>query len=373
MKRLWLAVLCGYLGLGATLQVLPEWVITRLHGSAAAAGAAVGVAFFATALARPAAGASADVGRPRRFVVTGGALVAVGAVLSAVAPTLPLLFTGRVVMGAGEAFLFGAALAWVLSATRKADRGRISGWFGLSMWGGLAVGPLVASAVRDRFGEVAVWTAVVAFGIVSAACAAATWRSAQPAMNGHSVRWQRLVPPTAVLPGVVFGLAGYGYGAVSAALMLFLASISTHGTAWGLSVFAVAFLGVRAFGSHYVDRHGGPVVAFGSLLVATGGATLLVTTANLAGGLAGAALTGAGISLMFPATVAWSLARGDAATAGPGASVAVSSSFWDIGIAVGGLATGALITSSGYPMAWLAAAALLATGALVTAFHYRTA
>jgi MFS family permease len=78
VRRLWVAVLCGYLALGATIQVLPQFVITRFHSGSLMAGTAVGIAFLATAAVRPFAGLFADSGRARRTVSFGGVLGALG-------------------------------------------------------------------------------------------------------------------------------------------------------------------------------------------------------------------------------------------------------------------------------------------------------
>ncbi|WP_163573475.1 hypothetical protein [Fodinicola feengrottensis] len=67
VRRLWLAVLCGYLALGATLQALPAYVPARFGGGAVASGTAVGIAFLATACGRPFAGWLADSGRCGRW------------------------------------------------------------------------------------------------------------------------------------------------------------------------------------------------------------------------------------------------------------------------------------------------------------------
>ena len=49
VRRLWVAVLCGYLAFGATLQALPSYVPEKFGGGALASGTAVGIAFLATA------------------------------------------------------------------------------------------------------------------------------------------------------------------------------------------------------------------------------------------------------------------------------------------------------------------------------------
>lgn len=90
--------------------------------------------------------------------------------------------------------------------------------------------------------------------------------------------------------------------------------------------------------------------------------------------LLGAMLVGAGTSLMFPATVSWSLTRrSTTSAAGHGASIGVSTSFWDLGIAVGGLLTGLTIKAAGYPTTWAVTAGLLAVAASVAAWSARNA
>ena len=140
VRRLWVAVLFGYLAFGATLQALPSYVPEKFGGGALASGTAVGIAFLATACGRPFAGRLADAGRSRPVVLAGAVLAAIGGLGQLLAPNLGLLLVARLVMGAGEAALFSAALPWVLSGARVAQRGRLAGWFGLSMWGGLAAG-----------------------------------------------------------------------------------------------------------------------------------------------------------------------------------------------------------------------------------------
>src|SRR3954451_23629312 len=164
VRRLWVAVLFGYLAFGATLQALPSYVPEKFGGGPLASGTAVGIAFLATACGRPFAGRLADAGWSRPAVLTGGVLAAIGGLGQLLAPDLLLLLVARLVMGAGEAALFSAALPWVLSGARVAQRGRLAGWFGLSMWGGLAAGPVIATLVGAK-----VWWVVVGLSLASAA------------------------------------------------------------------------------------------------------------------------------------------------------------------------------------------------------------
>ncbi|TVT26149.1 MFS transporter, partial [Amycolatopsis rhizosphaerae] len=178
-RRLWLAVLCGYLALGATLQELPGYVVSRFSAGPAAAGLAVGLAFAATAATRPFAGRAADGGLARPVVLAGALLTTLAALAHLLAPDFGVLLLARLVMGAGEGALFSGALPWVLTGTPADRRGRTAGWFGLSMWGGLSAGPLLAVGMRQAGGTAAVWWTVVALPLVSVLLVASTRGQAQ--------------------------------------------------------------------------------------------------------------------------------------------------------------------------------------------------
>ena len=108
------------------------------------------LAAAATAVARPFAGRFADRGRALGVARAGAALVAAGAAAHLVAEGTVALAPARLTIGAGEGALFTGALAYVLEAAPTARRGRLIGHFGLSMWGGLALGPPLAALVAAQ-------------------------------------------------------------------------------------------------------------------------------------------------------------------------------------------------------------------------------
>lgn len=360
IRRLWTAVLCGYLALGATLQELPGYVTGDLGRGTAAAALAVGAAFAATALVRPFAGRAGDAGLARPVVMAGGALTAAGAVGHLLAPNLAVLLAARLVMGAGEAALFSGAVPWVLTGATGDRRGRLTGWFGLSMWGGLSAGPVLAVLVHRLGGADAVWWTVVALPLVSSVLIATT-RSRQERRPGS---WHDILPGGAGLPGLCLGLAAYGYGTLTALLVLYLSDRHIGGQQAGLAMFAVPFLISRTVGSPLVDRYGGAAVARVVLLVEAAGLAVLTAATSEPVALAGVALTGVGLGLVYPCTTTITLGRTGALR--PGAAVGTMTSFWDLGILAAGPLGGQIAANLGYRTAF--AAAIAATlGALATA------
>jgi MFS family permease len=372
VRRLWLAVLCGYLALGATLQELPAYVVTEFGQGPAVAGLTVGLAFAATALVRPFAGRAGDAGLARPVVMAGGVMTALAALGHLLAPDIGLLLAARLLMGAGEAALFSGGLPWVLSGTPAGRRGRVAGWFGLSMWGGLATGPLVAVAAAHLGGSGAVWWTVVALPLVSTGLVATTSRPPHgwAAAPIGPASWRDVVPAGVGLPGFCLGLSAYGYGTLTALLVLYLTGGRIGGQSLGLAVFAAAFLVSRSAGSPLVDRYGGAVVARTVLVIEAAGLVLLAVAGTEPAALAGTAVTGIGIGVVYPSTVAVTLHR--TKTGAPGAAVGTMTSFWDLGILAAGPLGGVIATCWGYRSAF-ATAAVLATAALAITFALRPA
>jgi MFS family permease len=367
VRRLWGAVLCGYLALGGTLQELPGYLVERFGAGPALTGLAVGLAFAATALGRPFAGLAGDAGWSRPVTVLGAGLTTVGALGHLLAPTVGVVLVARLVMGAGEAALFSGALPWVLSGTPAGRGGRVAGWFGLSMWGGLAIGPLLAVAAHRVGGAAAVWWLVAALPLVSTVLVASTRRPGRG--SGAPVRlrsWRDLVPRGAGLPGLCLGLAAYGYGTLGALLVLYLGGQHVGGQQVGgrhiggesvaLTVYAAAFLLTRGAGSPLIDRFGGARVAGVVLGLAVAGLALLAAVPLEAAALVGTALAGVGLGLVYPATAAMTLHR---TARSPGLAVAAMTSLWDLGILAAGPIGGVLAGHLGYRSAFAVAAGVV--------------
>jgi len=363
-KRLWAAVLCGYLALGATLQELPGYVLARFHAGPAVAALAVGTAFAATACARPFAGRAADRGLARPVVIGGAVLTTLAALLHLLAPNVEVLLLARLMMGAGEGALFSGAFPWVLAGTPANRRGRLAGWFGLSMWSGLSVGPLLAVAMHHLGGSQAVWWTVIALPLVSTTLVATTNGQHNRSPIGAVLRVspRDLIPAGAGLPGLCLGLAAYGYGSLTALLVLYLTGIG--GENLGLAVFAIAFLVTRSAGSPLVDRYGGVRVARIVLVIESAGFVLLAGVPRQPVALLAAAIVGVGLGLIYPSSIALTLHRTGALA--PGVSVGAMTSFWDLGILAAGPVGGLIATQFGYRPAFAVAACAALAGLGVT-------
>ena len=253
-------------------------------------------------------------------------------------------------MGAGEAALFSGALPWVLAGDPVAQRGRLAGWFGLSMWGGLAAGPVIASLVGDR-----VWWTVVGLAVLSTILVSTT--RADPGRVEPLVRIRRvreLVPAGVPLPGATIGLAAYCYGTVAALLVLRLRADGIAIDKVALAVFAAAFLVVRFAGSPLVDRYGGRAVAAATVPIEIVALVGIAVARGPVSAVVFIALAGFGLALVYPACVSMTLDRVRGLR--PGVSMGVMTSFWDLGVMVAGPLGGLVAERLGFPAAFFLAA-----------------
>src|SRR4051794_16760690 len=114
---------CCYLALGVVLPWLPGYVKGSLGAGAVAVGMAVGAPALSAVGTRPAGGRAADRLGPRGVVVAGAAVMSGGALLGLAHPGVARLVAARLVVGAGEGAMMGAAVAWLLRLSRADPRG----------------------------------------------------------------------------------------------------------------------------------------------------------------------------------------------------------------------------------------------------------
>jgi len=361
--RFWLAVWCGYSSLGATSQVQPEFLVHRFRASPFVVGAAISLASLAAALMRPFAGRAADNGLGRHVVMLGGACGVLGGVGQWWSPTLSVLLLSRLVMGAAEGALFTGAITLVLRTCEPEKRGSLAGWFGLSMWAGLCTGPALAAWVAQISRDTtAVWLLVIVLPFIGLVLVSTTATASPAVASTHRQLHRVLMPKGARLPGVAFFLTSYGYGSINSLLILYLVNRHLGGEGIVLSLFAAFFLITRALGSPLVNRLGGRATLLFCILIEVVG-LCFIALPRLAVILAGAALAGIGVSMLYPAFVFLVVQR--VPLAQHGVAVGFMTSFWDMGLVAGGTLGGLVISRGDFPVAFEVAAFLATLSLLI--------
>jgi EmrB/QacA subfamily drug resistance transporter len=114
-----------------------------------------------------AAGSIGDIKGHRRMFLGGLAVFSSGAIVSATAPTVPLLVAGRAIQGTGAAFLLASGLALVNGSFSDDERGRAVGtYMGLTAVS-TAVGPALGGLLVDVLSWRAIFVAPLVFPLAA--------------------------------------------------------------------------------------------------------------------------------------------------------------------------------------------------------------
>ena len=357
------ATLLCFLAVGAVLPVLPRYVVGPLGGSDLEAGIVTGAFAFAAIVGRPIGGRIADR-RGRRVVVTAGLLLAgVAGGLYFLPFGVAGLVLARLVLGWGDGWVFTAGLAWTIDLSPSDTRGRAIALYGLGVWGGLSMGPLIGEALLALGGYDAVW-AFAAASPVAGALVARVVPDRRGVTLADDVR-RPLLPRAAVRPGFALFLANVGYATLAGFVVLHLEDQGSGGGAAVFTACAVTVVGARLLLSWLPDRIGPRRTAVGSAVAQAVGLCLIALATGLPLAIAGAVVMGAGFSLSFPSLALLVVEEVDERERG--AAMGGFSSFFDLGVGIGAPAAGAISAAAGYAAAFWVAAAFAAVGAVVAA------
>jgi MFS family permease len=362
-----------YLTIGIPLAVLPGYVHDDLGYSAILAGAAISVQYLATLASRPLAGRSADTLGPKRTVTIG--LLGCGAsgvllLLAVVCGRWPvvslgLLVCSRLVLGFGESLCGTGAILWGIGRVGTSNNARVISWNGIATYGALAIGAPLGVAITHSVGFGAVGILV----IVLAALGFYLTRPIAPVPVVHGERMSYRSVFTRVLPhGIGLALGSAGFGSIATFITLFYAARHWPNAALSLTVFGTLFIGARLLFANTIKAYGGFRVAIASFSLECAGLLMLWLAPEPHIALAGAALTGFGFALVFPALGVEAV--GLVPPASRGAALSAYSVFLDLSLGITGPLAGYIAGEFGYAQVFLFAAVASALAVVLSTMMY---
>lgn len=365
-----------YLAIGIPLAVLPGYVHVDLGYSSVLAGLAISMQYLATLLSRPLAGRMADSVGPKTAVlrgligcsISGVFLLAAAFFTHMPALSLAILLIGRLVLGCGESMVGTGAITWGIGRVGAQHTARMISWNGIATYGALAIGAPLGVVIAHAWGLAAVGATVTVLSV--AGFLLARLKAATAVVRGEHLPFGRVLRK--VFPhGMGLALGSIGFGSIATFITLFYASHQWPNAAFALTLFGSFFVGARLLFASTISRFGGFRVSIVCFSIEALGLLLLWQAGSPFFALCGAALTGFGFALIFPALGVEAVNLVPANNRG--SALGAYSVFLDLALGVTGPLAGLIVSKFGYAEVYLfAAIASLAAVALTVSMYRRS-
>lgn len=372
-----LQIFLCYFAIGLPMAVLPAVVHLQLHFNTVLAGLAVSAQYVATVLSRPQSGRMADRHGARRTVLSGLlvctasglCLCFAGSFLAAPLACLAVILFSRLILGFGESWLATGSSLWGIGRVGQDHTAQVISWSGICSYGGLAIGAPVGVWIEKAWGLHGVGVVSVltsALGLLTA------WPIGEIAIpEGKPLAFRQVL--NRVFPhGASLALATTGFGTIASFMVLFYAHRHWTNAAFALTSFGAFFILARLLFNRSINRWGGFPVALACLSVEIAGLAFLWIAASPAMAFAGAALTGFGFSLVFPALGVEAV--NCVTPENRGSALGIFTAFADLSLGLTGPLVGLIVAGLGYASIFLFAAVMAAAAlALTLLLHHRPA
>lgn len=371
-----LAVFIGFLALGMQMPVLPLHLHETLGMGTLVVGLVVGSQFIAALLSRSWAGNFADLRGAKRAVVAGLLVAASSGLvylaslvfLAAPAASVWIVLLGRVLLALGESLIVTGAMGWSIGLVGPQNAGRVMVWTGIAIFGAYALGAPVGVAVNARWGFAGIAVATVLLALLALAAVSGV-RAVAPTATRRTPFYKVL--GAVWEPGLGLALSSVGFGLVTAFIALLFAARDWGDSSLAFTAFGVAFIGARLGFGHLPDRIGGARVALVSVAIEAVGQLLIWGADTAPAAYLGAALTGFGYSLAFPAFGVEAVRRAPPQTRSLAMGAYVA--FLDIALGITSPAAGAWAGAWGIGSVYLAGAVAVGLSLVVALRLLRTA
>lgn len=345
---------------GLEIPLAPLFAKNVLGADEVGIGIAVGALALTALFLRPVAGRLADR-RGRRPLLIGGALVyALATAAHAFAPNLAAMVGLRLILGVAEAFFFVAGFAMLADLAPPKRTGEALSFNSLSLYLGVAVGPLVGRALLDAGGYQVAWFGAAALALAAAIIATRIPETAPPIPEDAPI--VPMIHRSAIRPGLAL-LSGI---AAMAGFFTFIAiHAETIGVAdWSLVMleFGLIVVATRLIFAKLPDRVAPYRLGAGALALTGVGIAVVALVPTAIGLFGGAGIVAAGVALTTPAFFT-ALLRG-VAPQERGAAMATMTVAIDLAFGAGPMVFGFVAAVGGIPAAFLAGATLAFTGAI---------
>lgn len=356
-----------FMAQGLAVPLAPLFAAGPLGADKAGVGITVGALSFTALVLRPTAGRWADA-RGRRPLLIGGALLyGMATAAHAFAPNLAVMIGLRLLLGVADAFFFVAGFAALADLAPRARIGEALSINSLSLYLGIAIGPIVGQALLGIGGFRVAWLG--AAGIVGLAVLLAMRIPETAPERPADAAPVALIHRAALVPGSLL-LAGI------AAMAGFFAFVAIHAesigvTEWSLVLlqFGLIVVVTRLIFARLPDRVPPYRLGAGALALTAIGILTVALIPTPVGLFVGAGILAAGVAFMTPAFFAALMTRVEPHERG--AAMGTMTIAIDLAFGGGPMLFGLVAAAGGIPIAFIAGSGVAGAGAIGAAVAWR--
>lgn len=361
------AMLAYYVCVGVLVPVLPVFLENGMSSGEAMVGVAAVAFSVAAVVSRPLITLVGVHWGRRALMVGGGVVGAIGGIglvlVSQPWQVLPL----RALMGIGEAALFVGASTIAIDLAPADRRAEAASYLSLSVFGGLAIGPIlgewvlgdVPSGARGldigNFDGTFVLAAVLALAAAAISFTAPKWVGTKP--EPQPFRW---LERSAVFPGFVLAAAIAAWTVFATFLPTYAKDLGIGGSAPFFFLYSVICVVLRFFGARWPERWGLRRTVLGALWAMFFGMVIVSSWASEPGVWVSTVFLSIGMAFLYPSLLAMSVK--DVSVTQRVAVVSSFTMFFEIGATSGGLLLGGVAELFGKRMSFAGGAVFVLAG-----------
>jgi len=355
------AVLAFFVSGAVFLPVVPRFTVGPLGGDDFAVGIVLGAFAVSSLVMRPFAGRFADRRGRRAALIAGAVITVVASFGHLLATSTPILIAMRLLLGVGEALFFVAGLAAATDLAPPSRRGEAISLISLSLYLGLAIGPVIGETLLASFGYEAAWIAAGGIAMLATVFSWLAPETLPPEERSEDTSGRQLLHRSGIEPGLLLLCGVWGMGPFFAFLPLLADELDLGGAGTFFGIFAIIVVALRVVGARLPDQIGAAKLSGTALVVSAVGMLLAGLVPSFIGLLVATVVFAVGVAFTFPAIMAMAVIGTPADERG--AVVGTAGLFVDAAFGLSPAVLGLLARSSGYPSTFLVSAVIAAVGA----------
>ena len=357
----------GYFTIGLSLATLPIFIHQILGFNTIIAGLVISVQYIATFLLRGYAGKIVDIRGPKVsvmrsmlfFGLAGLLLLLVFLCKSQPTVSLGLLLITRLFTGIGEGLVGASPINWALLELGEEHAAKAISFNGIASYGAIALGAPLGVLMVDYISYESLGLLTCAIAIMGYLYSRSKIPYQVTSKKTETISFKRVLILVAPF-GICLALGGLGFGSISTFMTLYYEHFNWQNGASCLTIFGIFFILTRLVFNKAIDQYGGLRVALTSLFIESLGLLIIAVGVHPIWTLLGAALTGIGFALVFPALGVEAIKRVDQSQ--QGSALAAYGLFIDISLGITGPLIGFVANNMGMTAIYPFSTILVAIG-----------